>query len=238
MAERHRRCRALWRKHYAHVPTREALLDEAILPLAREDTRLLDAGCGPDFPLLHRYASRVAFAAGVDLVEPTDTTPAGSCVVRGDLVALPFAKASFDLVVSRSVVEHLPQPLAVFRELNRVLKPGGKLVFTTPNRLYYSSIVARAVPYRWKDAYMHWVFGTHHYDHFPVYYRANTRPALRRIAAAAGFRLEAVQAVRHFPYYFLFSPMLFRLGMIYDWIVTGVGIDAMQSNWLVVMERC
>jgi hypothetical protein len=35
----------------------------------------------------------------------------------------------------------------------------------------------------------------------------------------------------------MFSPLLFRLGMLYDWCVTAMGLDSLQSNWLVVMER-
>ena len=37
--------------------------------------------------------------------------------------------------------------------------------------------------------------------------------------------------------FFLFSPLLFRLGMLYDWLVTGLRLDDLQSTWLVVMER-
>ena len=125
----------------------------------------------------------------------------------------------------------------MFRELGRVLKPGGRLVFTTPNKYYYSSLVAGMIPYKWKDSYMRWAFREETYDHFPVFYRANTRRALHRLAAETGLRVVRVQAVRHFPYYLLFSPLLFRLGMLYDWLVTGLRLDDLQSTWLVVMER-
>ena len=48
------------------------------------------------------------------------------------LEALTFADASFDLVISQDVFEHIEQPERAFREVARVLKPGGSHVFTIP----------------------------------------------------------------------------------------------------------
>lgn len=47
-----------------------------------------------------------------------------------DLQALSFADDSFDLVLSSDVFEHIPDPYHAFAEVQRVLKPGGKHVFT------------------------------------------------------------------------------------------------------------
>jgi SAM-dependent methyltransferase len=52
-----------------------------------------------------------------------------------DLTAIPVEDARFDFVVFNQVLEHVPDPLAVLLELKRVLKPGGKLICTTP--LFY-----------------------------------------------------------------------------------------------------
>ena len=238
-AERYARCRALARKYYRDVPTREASMDEVVLPLLGPRDTILDAGCGNTLALLKRYGSTVSFAAGIDLSAPTEKRPDRAGVAVGDLGALPFGDAAFDVVVSRSVVEHLADPVAVFSELRRVLKPDGRLVFTTPNGYYYSSLIARMMPFAWKDHIMQRVFEDKEeaYDHFPVFYRANTRRSIMRVAAQAGLRVIDVRALRHFPYYLLFSPTLFRLGMLYDWLVTRLRLDGLQSTWLVVMAR-
>jgi SAM-dependent methyltransferase len=51
---------------------------------------------------------------------------------RGCVTRLPYADGSLNLVVASEVVEHLPEPEAVAREIARVLKPGGQLVLTMP----------------------------------------------------------------------------------------------------------
>ena len=49
-----------------------------------------------------------------------------------DVQALTFADASFDLVTHSEVFEHVPDDARGFAELRRVLKPGGKMLFTVP----------------------------------------------------------------------------------------------------------
>lgn len=237
MADRQDKCMALVRKYYTGVPTRDSMMDAEVLPQLTPGQRVLDAGCGDTLPLMNRYAPHVKFAVGVDVVTPSETPAPNGAVTIADLGALPFQDQMFDLIVSRSVVEHLEHPRAVFAELRRILRPGGRIVFATPNKYYYSCVVAGLMPFGWKDAFMRWAFGDEGYDHFPVYYRANTRTSLRRIADEVGLRVTRVQAIRHFPFYFMFSPALFRLGMLYDWLITGLRLDSLQSNWFVVMER-
>ncbi len=237
MADRQDKCMALVRKYYTGVPTRDSMMDETVMPGLTPGMRILDAGCGDTLMLMNRYAPHVKFAVGTDVVTPSYPPAPNGAVTIADLGALPFEDQSFDLVVSRSVVEHLEFPRAVFAELRRVLRPGGRVVFATPNKYYYSCLVAIAVSYRWKDAFMRWAYGEDSYHHFPVFYRANTRAALRRIADEVGLRVTRVDAIRHFPFYFMFSPLLFRLGMLYDWTITALKLDSLQSNWFVVMER-
>lgn len=48
---------------------------------------------------------------------------------------LPFPKEIFDFVVLADVIEHIPQPHEVLFNLYQVLKPGGKLLLSTPSRI-------------------------------------------------------------------------------------------------------
>lgn len=52
-----------------------------------------------------------------------------------DIQKIGHADASFDTVISCETIEHVPDPRSALRELTRVLKPGGRLLLTTPNYL-------------------------------------------------------------------------------------------------------
>src|SRR6185312_11751960 len=52
-----------------------------------------------------------------------------------DITRLPYLDDTFETVVSCETVEHVPHPERAFHELARVLKPGGRLLLTTPNYL-------------------------------------------------------------------------------------------------------
>ena len=54
----------------------------------------------------------------------------------------PLEDASFDVVLCLEVLEHLTvDPMAMMAEVNRVLKPGGTFVLTTPNAVRHSNVV-------------------------------------------------------------------------------------------------
>ena len=142
MVERHAKCRALVRKYYSDVPTREAMLERTLTPLLRPTQALLDAGCGDTLALLREYGPKVRFAAGVDLELPRGEA-AGFRLARSDLTALPFRDAVFDVVVSRSVIEHLEHPVIVFNEFGRVLAPGGKLILLAS---YWDGLALPGIP--------------------------------------------------------------------------------------------
>jgi SAM-dependent methyltransferase len=106
-----------------------ALLDDLLVRLPAR-ARVLDAGCGAGVPIAQRLAAR-ANVVGVDFAEvqlglARGHVPTGHWVCA-DLVALPFAEASFDAVCSYYAVIHIPrdQHAGVLDGFARVLRPGG-----------------------------------------------------------------------------------------------------------------
>ena len=54
-------------------------------------------------------------------------------VVEADALSLPFEPNSVDAIVAGELVEHLMNPTQYFLECNRILKPGGRCIFSVPN---------------------------------------------------------------------------------------------------------
>jgi SAM-dependent methyltransferase len=106
-----------------------------LLPHLKPGMRMLDCGCGPG-SITTGLAALVApgEAIGID-IEPRQVATAGALATErgignvsfqvGSVYELPFPDASFDAVLAHTLVEHLGDPLAAFREVRRVLRPGG-----------------------------------------------------------------------------------------------------------------
>ncbi len=135
--------------------------------------------------------------------------------------ALPFEPAFFDLVVANNVVEHLDAPEAVFAEVFRVLRPGGRFLFKTPNRFHYVPLLAQLTPmefHRWVNRRR----GRADEDTFKTRYAANRPAVIRALAARAGFDRVRIELLEGRPEYLRFSPPTYLLGWAWERMVNGV----------------
>jgi SAM-dependent methyltransferase len=109
--------------------------------------RVLDAGCGRSlFTEIRAQWPFTIVAADVEhglLRERKAGFPDVRWVVAGAL-PLPFADAAFDAVFAGELIEHLVDPAQGLAEFRRVLRPGGTLILTTPNRLRLANLADRS----------------------------------------------------------------------------------------------
>lgn len=179
---------ALISQYYPADRHRYRILESEALRYVRSQCVLLDAGCGHAASLLLKLAPHVGRAIGVDV---GTAHPPGIEYIQADLAHIGLHQESVDLVVSRSVLEHLQAPLDVFRELHRILRPGGRFVFLTPNRWDYASLAALAIPNRLHPSLVRRLTDREEGDTFPTFYRANTDRAIRRLARQCEFEVES-----------------------------------------------
>src|SRR5512147_2260078 len=79
------------------------------------DKTLLDAGCGYGAPVLRKFTGAAKDLIGVDLVDFDRPIP-GITLLKRDLVDTGLPDRSVDVIMSRSVMEHIADPAAMYRE--------------------------------------------------------------------------------------------------------------------------
>ena len=174
--------------------------------------RVLDLGCGRG-GVMELFWREVRRAVGLDpdlasLREHRASFPR-VCGLGGQL---PFAPASFDVLIALWVFEHLAEPDRVLAEAYRVLAPGGHLLFITPNA-HHPLILANRFSWAFPAVQRLLVprlYGRAEADTFRVRYRANTIGQLRRLARATGFRVTRLEALSD-PTYLAFNGLMFRV---------------------------
>ncbi len=123
---------------FGRSPTRRHRAHRMVAPDIPDGARVLDVGAGTGrstAPLIEQNAAAVVI--GLDLSaamlrRALDSVRGrfGVGWVQGDAERLPLADRSFDLVVSRRALSHLPDPCDAFKEIARVLRPGGAVDVT------------------------------------------------------------------------------------------------------------
>lgn len=117
------------------------------------DVLLVGCGTGVAFEQLQRHL-RPSSLVGIDLVLVGPGGHVGPAVVRADVRRLPFADASFDLVVDFGTCQHLSDRSGALAEIARVLRPGGGFVhelpaaqlIAHPNHFHVGDGLPRVVP--------------------------------------------------------------------------------------------
>lgn len=177
----------------------------------RPGQRVLDVGAGFGrhvYECARRGAEVVALDYAADEVVETANTLAAMVVageipdpadggrlaaaLRGDATRLPFPDATFDVVITSEVLEHIQDDVAAIGEMVRVLKPGGRFAATVP---------------AWLPEVVNWKLSDEYHAPKSVggHVRIYTRTELRAKLAAAGLGVDGFHRAHalHSPYWWL-----------------------------------
>lgn len=183
----------LRRDYGYHTP--DDVYEALVAGLVAPGMRWLDVGCGRElFPnnlgLAEILSRRCARLVGVD-PDPTllENPWVHEKVAQG--IDTYDGGGTFDLVTLRMVAEHIADPMACVRSVQRALRPGGLAVVYTVFAGSPMPLLTRLAPMRLRHAVKSWLWGTLPKDTFPTCFRMNTRSALQRQFAAVGMREEA-----------------------------------------------
>jgi SAM-dependent methyltransferase len=203
----------------------DQLFRQAVLDAAQRDWEVLDLGAGAGIVRQMNIRGLVDRVCGVDPDPRVLTNPALDEGRIGVGEEIPFDDEAFDLVFCDNVLEHLPDPIQVFRQVWRTLKPGGIFLFKTPNRLHYVPVLARITPHG-AHQFVNRLRGRASADTFPTHYRANTPAAIRRLASEADFVVDVLRLVEGRPEYLRMTALTYAAGLAYERLVNSVGLLA------------
>jgi len=202
---------AYWEEHRALTGLYPELRD-LLARSVRQDWRCLDVGCGDGRTAGAFLSAHAGGYVGVDV----SGAAIGAARSRGldarqieDPARLPFDDSSYDAVTCLEVLEHLVEPLAAVTEMRRVLRPGGALVVTVPNIVYWRRRLDYALIGRWNP------LGDASSIREPwrdPHLRFFTLKTLRRMIEHAGF--EIVTSGGHWGGFLVDIPGVQRLGLL------------------------
>jgi dolichol-phosphate mannosyltransferase len=147
---------------------------EIVMGWHRPGGRVLDIGCGSS-----RILTSVPGMVGLDvsIQKLRFMRQRGCTALRGSVYSLPFPDGAFDEVIFSQVIEHIPRSPLILGEVNRVMKPGGRLIIGTPDYARMFWVILEHFYNALKpEAYAH-----EHISHY-------TLGSMRRLLAGSGFR--------------------------------------------------
>lgn len=217
--------------------------EETLKEAVRADTVWLDLGCGHQILPEWRFSEEekltrtCKMVVGVDFDMPSLLRHRSIRMrVHSGIENLPFSDATFDLVTANMVVEHLDDPEKQFKEISRVLKPGGLFIFHTPNANGYFARLRRFVPTPINNALVSLLDGRQSADVFPVHYKANTSSRIEGLAKSA--QLEVVkQRMLNTDAVFSVVPPLMIVELLWLRALMSNNLRSLRTNILATLRK-
>ena len=186
-----------------------------IYSIIKQNHIVLDAGCGAKLKFLKEIRDKVSILMGIDLGK-FQIHPEGVNLIQGNIAHIPLGSNLVDLVMSRYVLEHLKNPVSVFQEINRILKPDGSFIFLIPNMYGYAPIISRLMPPKFHNWVLINFTGKKPGSFYPTFYKCNTYSSIKKISKQSGFNVAGFEYLKNYPQYMMQNRYSFIIGTIYE----------------------
>jgi SAM-dependent methyltransferase len=212
--------------------------EKLLISRTSQSSKVLEIGAGSGEGNQRHFdlRGRVARYVGIDCDPRVLNSPHLDEASVGRAENLPFDAQSFDLVFHSFVAEHLEAPEVVNREIARVLRPGGLLLFETPSRFYYPMLAARITPHWFHEFYVrNFGSGRQPSEIFPTFYRLNDASTIRRQLRACKLECE-IQNLSTPPGYLRFSALSFLVGVLFERLFER-NFRALRARIVVIAKK-
>lgn len=201
----------------------DVLFRERILSYLRPEHTVLDLGAGSGLVGQMNFRGKCKEVHGIDPEQSVLANLYLDYARVGTAEEIPAEASTYDLIFADNVLEHLPDPERVFKEVFRTLKPGGVFLGKTPNRFHYVPLIAQLTP-TWFHRFANKLRGRGESDTFPTLYRANCRSKLLDLARGVGFDLVRIEQIEGRPEYLRISPLVYPFGLLWERTVNATDL--------------
>ena len=180
---------------FGDKPTNMSVYHDLIAKSVEPGMTVLDVGCGRGVIAPYPWQNHAQVKLwGID-PDPTaaENPHLESFTLLTDDPIWRIPSGSVDLAVARYVLEHVENPITFFSNLSRVLKPGGKFIFLTPNRWHPAMIASHWLPYGLKQRILALTKRADPHDVFPTCYLLNSARAVKQAVQRCGLEASNLQ---------------------------------------------
>ena len=226
-----------------NVKYAQTVYEEYLVKIIEKDSVWLDLGCGrrllPEWRsaqekiLINQCKVLVGYDGDINSLKDNDSI---KMKIMGDIDSLPVRNEVFDIVSANMVLEHLKCPDNAFREIKRILKPGGIFIFHTPNRKGYVNILGNMIPNVFRNTLIVFLEGRTEKDIFKTYYEINTIQKIEKIAFSTGLNIVELKMITSTAASAMLLPLSI-IELIWIRILSFERFTKYRTNIIGIMEK-